>query len=79
MPLLNILLLIGVGALILSFFTQRKSAIWGGATIGLIVGVILSIIQGDFSNILRAALIGADVGLSAEILGLIGDRLKRRS
>ena len=79
MPLLNIFLLIGIGALILSIFTQRKSAIWGGATIGLIVGVILGVLKGDFSDILRAALIGADVGLLAEILELFGGRLKRKS
>lgn len=79
MLLLNILLLIGIGALVLSFFTKRKSAIWGGATFGLIVGIILGIIKGDFSDILRAALIGANVGLLAEIFGLLSDRLKRKS
>lgn len=77
MPLLNIFLLIGIGALVVSFFTQGRSAIWGGATIGLIVGIVLGIIRGDFSDILRAALIGADFGLLASILGIIGDRLKR--
>lgn len=77
MPLLNIFLLIGIGVLVVSFFIQGRSAIWGGATIGLIIGVILGIIRGDFSDILRAALIGADLGLLANILGMLGDRLKR--
>lgn len=79
MPLMNIFLIIGAVSLILSFFTQRRAAIWGGATMGLIIGVILGIFKGDFSDILRIALIGADVGLIAEILGLLGDNLKRKS
>lgn len=77
MPLLNVFLLIGIGALIFSFFTQGRSAIWGGATIGLIIGIIIGIVRGDFSDILRAALIGADFGLLATILGMLGDRLKK--
>lgn len=79
MTILNIFLLIGFGALMISFFTKERSAIWGGATIGLIVGIILGIIRGDFSDILRAALIGADIGLLTIILAWIGSRLKSAS
>lgn len=56
---------------------DNRSAIWGGATGGLIVGVVLGIIQGDFSNLLRAVAIGALIGLAAELLGMIGDRIGR--
>jgi len=77
MPLLNIFLIIGVVALIASFFTQGRSAIWGGATAGLIVGIIIGIVKQDFSDILRATLIGADVGLVAEILSIIGKKIGR--
>lgn len=77
MPVLNIFLIIGFVALVISFFIQGRSAIWGGATAGLIIGIILGIIKGDFSDILRATLIGADVGLVATILGVISDRMKR--
>jgi len=79
MPILNIFLLIGILALILSFFAQKRSAIWGGATLGLILGVIIGIVRGDFSDILRVILIGADVGLAAELLGLLSDWMKSRS
>ncbi len=75
MPFFNVLLLIGIGSLVLSFFIQGKSAIWGGATIGLIIGIILGVISRDSSDIFRAALIGADIGLLANILAWMGNRL----
>lgn len=78
MPILNIFLVLGVLALIYSFVATERSAIWGGATLGLIVGIIIGIFNKDFSNIFRAILIGADVGLAAEILGFLGDRLRMR-
>lgn len=75
-PILNLFLIIGLLALVSSFFTAGKSAIWGGATIGLIIGIIMGITRGDFSDILRAVLIGADIGLFANLLGFVGDRMK---
>lgn len=79
MPVFNIFLLIGIVALVISFFTHERSAIWGGATAGLIIGIILGFVKGDFSDILRAAFIGADIGLLANILGWISDRLKDKT
>lgn len=79
MPILNIFLLFGAVALIYSFLATKRSAIWGGATLGLVVGIILGIINKDFSNIFRSILIGADVGLAAELLGLFGNWLKSRN
>lgn len=75
MPIINVFLLVGLFALILSFFLQARSAIWGGASIGFIIGIIVGFIKWDFSDIPRFALIGADFGLAAEIFGWIGDRL----
>ena len=77
MPIFNIFLLLGVAALIISFFMKGRSAIWGGATLGLVIGLVYGLLKGDLSDILRFALIGADLGLLANILGWIGDRLKR--
>ena len=52
---------------------DKRSAIWGGATLGLIVGIILGFVQGDFSNILWTIIIGALIGFAAEILSKIVD------
>ncbi len=70
MPILNIFLIIGIIALIFSF-SLGKNAIWGGATLGLIIGLIIGIITQNFSNILRTALIGADIGLFFELLSFV--------
>ena len=69
MPILNIFYIIGMVALVIGFI--GKNAIWGTATIGLIVGLIVGVFTGDFSNIIRAALLGADVGLFFTILPFI--------
>lgn len=78
MPILNIFLIVGLIALVFSFF-QRKSLIWGGATIGLITGIIVGIVKRDFSDILRFALVGADIGLFFTIFYFVGDRLIKRN
>lgn len=76
MPIINIFLLVGIVALIFSFF-KGKNAIWGGATFGLVIGLIMGIFSGDFSNIIRAVLIGADVGLVAELLPAIPEMFSK--
>ena len=76
MPILNVFLILGLVALVISFFIEERSAIWGGATLGLIIGAVIGIFNNDFSNILRAALIGADIGLLANLLSWIANKLK---
>lgn len=65
-------------SLVVGLFSQGRSAIWGGAIGGLIIGIILGIIRHDFSDVLRVALIGADIGLLTEILALVGNRLNHK-
>lgn len=57
---------------------QGRSAIWGGATLGFIVGIVLGLLRGNFVNILiTSVVIGAALGILAEILGMLGDRMKQ--
>lgn len=77
MPILNVFLIIGVICLIISLFVESRSAVWGGATLGLIIGVVVGFIKSDFSDTLRYALISADLGLLANVLSWIGNRLQR--
>lgn len=69
---------IGIAAL-KSFFFRGQNAVWGGATIGVVIGLIVALFrpQFDWDTVGHAAVIGAFVGLIAEILGAIGDRMKR--
>jgi hypothetical protein len=59
----------------------RRSAIWGGATLGLVVGLILGFFVGSYwTTVLYAVLIGAGCGVAANALALVGGRrdVKRR-
>lgn len=59
---------------------QGPSAVWGGATLGLIVGAIVGLVIGSFwAGLLYGVLIGAGVALIASILGWIADTIQRRS
>lgn len=71
---------VAIAALKLSFFRGRN-AVWGGATLGAFVGLALILIRPgfDFDVVGKGIVIGAGAGLVAELLGLIGDRLKRAS
>lgn len=69
---------VGIAAL-KSYFFRGRNAVWGGATIGVLVGVVVAFTRPgfDWEVIGHSAVIGAFVGLVAEFLGAIGDDLKR--
>lgn len=68
---------LGIAAL-KCFFFRGRSAVWGGATLGAIIGVVVSIARLEFewATVGHGAVIGSFVGLIAEVLGAIGDRMK---
>lgn len=60
---------------------DNRSAVWGGATLGLFVGLILGFFVGSGSywiTVLYAVGIGAASGIVANILGWVGDIFARR-
>ena len=58
---------------------RRGSAIWGGATLGLLVGLILGFfVESYWMTVLYAVLIGAAVGVAANVLALPADIAHRR-
>lgn len=64
--------------LVLTLF--RRSAIWGGATAGLIIGGLFGLFTGDiFSGIKNGVTIGGVIGIVAEILGIVSDRIRQRN
>jgi hypothetical protein len=59
---------------------DNRSPIWGGATLGLFVGLILGFFVGTYwMTLLYAVLIGAASGVVANILGWLGDRGRKRA
>ncbi|MBI2463078.1 MAG: hypothetical protein HYV65_02480 [Candidatus Spechtbacteria bacterium] len=66
-------------------FWRKKNAVWGGLTIGAIVGLILAtffVFRGGGFNwytIGKGAISGAILGFGAELLGTASDFIKKRS
>ncbi len=74
----EILTIIAFIFLIVSFF-RKQNAVWGGATLGLVIGIIITIINKfNWSIFYKAIVIGILVGVIADILGLLSDFLKKK-
>jgi hypothetical protein len=59
---------------------EKGSAVWGGATLGLVVGLALGFFVGSYwTTVLYAVLIGAASGVVANILGWLSDRGRSRA
>lgn len=72
----TILSVIAVASLVV-FFSRGPNAIWGGATGGLIIGVIVAFIREGFalSIIWKGVVIGIILGVIAEIIGVLARRM----
>ncbi|MBI5071886.1 hypothetical protein HZB93_03290 [Candidatus Falkowbacteria bacterium] len=85
MPNINIWTILGVIAIILLIiFWKKRSAVWGGLTIGIIIGAIVAIvylIRGSGFNwfvVGKGAILGTIAGSIAESLGIISNFLKKK-
>jgi hypothetical protein len=76
----RIIMAIVAGILLIVFYGIRggRNAVWGGALLGAIVGLILALVKHDWGLLALSFAIGAFVGLGAEGLGLLSDWGKRR-
>lgn len=76
LAIITVVLLIG--------FWRRRNAVWGGFTVGMVIGFIVAIVfvfqdKGfDWFIIGKAAILGTMVGFIAELLGKVVDLLKRK-
>jgi thiamine transporter ThiT len=66
--------------LLVLFFPKGPNAIWGGLTIGLLVGIVMAIVGTGFNwfTIGKATIIGTLVGGAADLLGLVSDKLRTK-
>ena len=69
--------------LLIIFFRRWRNAVWGGFTLGIIIGLIVAtflVVKGQGFNwyiIGKGAIVGALIGLGAELLGMVGDKIKK--
>jgi 4-hydroxybenzoate polyprenyltransferase len=79
-------IILGIIAIIsLVIYGRKRSAVWGGFTIGIVIGLMLGIISlftgreiGWMSAIIRGAILGTIAGLFAELLGKAGDHFRKK-
>lgn len=77
----TIWIILGVASLILlAIYFRRRNAVWGGLTAGIIIGVLWKFIGGtDWYIVVKAATVATLLGFGAELLGMIGDYLKKKA
>lgn len=82
----NIWILLGIiAAILLVVFWNRRNAVWGGLTLGIVIGFIVAIFltfRGsgfDWFLIGKIAIVGTLLGFIAELLGKVSDYLKRKT
>lgn len=85
MESLNIWKIFGIITIILLIaFWRRRSAVWGGLTIGIIIGLVIGIFYlfkgGGFNWFIigKSAILGTMAGFIAELFGKISDFIRKR-
>ena len=64
---------------LLVFYWNRGSPVWGGFTIGAIVGLMFALISGfQWNLVLDWAALGTWMGFAAELLGKLSGFIKRK-
>ena len=66
-----------VAGVLLIVFWRGRNAVWGSASLGVIVGIILSLVKSKWSLMLPCFTIGTFAGLAGVGLGALSDRLKK--
>ena len=76
---------LGITAIVsLIVYWRKRGAVWGGLTIGIFIGLIVSfffLLKGKgFSWIIigKGAILGPIAGLFAELLGKVGDYFRKK-
>jgi len=69
-----------VSVILLIVFWRNKNAVWGGLTLGFIVGLIIALtylFKGNgfsYMILIKGAILGVIAGSIAELLGLVGKK-----
>jgi lipopolysaccharide export LptBFGC system permease protein LptF len=80
----KILSILAVISLAISYRFSRRNSVWGGLTLGTVIGFIGAIVSVFQKNGFNWVFVGKSVivcilvGVGAELLGVLGDFLKER-
>ena len=78
----NIWIILGIASIILLavYFRRGRNALWGGFTIGVLIGSLIALFSGFKWDIIgKGAIVGTMIGFIAELLGKLFDYLKKRT
>lgn len=65
--------------ILLIAYRHNRNAVWGGLTIGVIVGFIVAIFSSfELTNIIKVGVAGTLIGFVAELLGMLSDYLRKK-
>lgn len=68
-----------VSVILLAIYWRGKNAVWGGFTIGIIIGSVLALFNGfDWGFIGKGAVSGILIGFGSELLGKVSDMVRDR-
>lgn len=73
-----------ISVILLIVFWGRRNAIWGGLTVGIVIGLIVALFftfkgrKFDGYIVAKGAILGAIIGFMAELFCRASDLIKRR-
>ena len=67
-----------VAGVLLVLHWKGPNAVWGGATLGLIVGLIVAIVTGDWGRLALIFAIGTFAGTLSEWVGRLASRARHK-
>ncbi len=73
-------ILVVVALILLAIYWNNRNAVWGGLTLGIIIGLLWKFIGGtDWDMLIKVATVGTLLGFGVELLGMLSDSLKKKS
>ena len=65
--------------LLVVYFGRGRNAVWGGFTIGIIIGFLIALFSGfNWYIVAKGAISGTIIGFIAESLGILSDYLRKK-
>ena len=76
----TIWIILGIASIVLlAIYFRVRNAVWGGFTVGIIIGLIIALFsEFNWYIVGKGAISGVMIGFAAELLGKISDFIKQR-